>query len=89
MRTKTKPENWAHAMAEVLFGKLEGDNHTIRAMYYADKEDDEGIEVLHTIEWNEWESARGKSDAEKIEQLLGWSGLQTEHDRGCCFVATH
>lgn len=82
MTTKTA----THAMATIAFGRLEGDDHTIHVTTYAGEAAASGSSRAVAVSDDEWEAAYGTSEAEKIESVLGWGGLLTEHNREVCFV---
>ena len=75
-----------HAMATVAFGRLEGDDHTIHITTYTGEAAESGTSETVVVSDDDWEAAAGTSEAEKIESVLGWGGLLTEHDRGVCHV---
>lgn len=85
MNTETKV---THATASVVFGRQDDDPHQINVTTYHGLDDMTGVEEAPVeVTDEDWESAYGKTTAEKIESVLGWSGAgQTEHDRDVCHI---
>jgi hypothetical protein len=70
-----------HATAQISYGKLEGDPHTIHVTEYSGPGDERGVDKLVAVPADAWEDAYGSCAADKIESMLGWNCYPTEHDR--------
>ena len=75
-----------HATATVQYGRHDQDDHVIHVTTYHGPDDEEGTPEEISVNDAAWESAFGRTAPERIEHILGWAGLQTEHNQEYCHV---
>lgn len=61
-----------HATATISFGRFDDDPHVISVTTYYGDDDEKGQDSTIHVSDEEWDTAYGDSDAEKIASILDW-----------------